>query len=395
MPATPGVIQGRIAGLDGLRAIAILAVIAWHGALSLRFPAELMGPLRHFVMTGWAGVDLFFALSGFLITTMLLREEQAEHEAGRAPRFSLRKFYIRRALRILPVFYVAFGLITFVAARFPIFVTVQARGRWLEKSALGLLPYATFWGNYFVSYMQGLFSGPVLDPGEAYTVFWSLCVEEHFYLLWPLLLFACRDPNVRWRLALGICLLLPALRFFVEHFNFDSRGAVHSISHYRFDSLLWGAVGAVCLPWIRAHPSVYRWAGAFSGGVVVLLVALGDISVLPPGSALGSALGFSALAIASSALIVEVTLHPLSRLVAVLEARPLQLIGKWSYAMYLIHFPMIDLGRVLFFATNRQPTLLNLCFALVLFALLSAAAAWVLHVLVERPFLKLKSRWAA
>ena len=99
--------------------------------------------------------------------------------------FSLKRFYARRALRILPVFFVVFAVNTWVLAGY--LPSVFVNGRRFTHLAFGLWPYATFWGNY-VELVAGWLHRPVGGPGRAYHVYWSLCVEEHFYLLWPLLL---------------------------------------------------------------------------------------------------------------------------------------------------------------------------------------------------------------
>lgn len=369
-----------------MRAIAILAVISWHSALASQFPLEALGPVQALVTSGWAGVDLFFALSGFLITTLLLREEA---ERGR---FSLSRFYLRRALRILPVFYAVFILLTFVLARSSWFASVRVMHVWQKGSALGLWPYATFWGNYFTGYFQGAFSRPVYNPGDAFLVFWSLCVEEHFYLLWPLVLLGVRSARVRVSVALAVCLALAALRFFAWSNQWDPESTIHTASHYRLDSLLIGSLGALMFDSACLRPRALRIVGLTAAGVSAYLVADGSLSVRPAGNALGASLGLSAVAVASTVALMELRRLPLAPWTRALEARPFKYLGRLSYAMYLIHFPMIDLGRRLYFSVPRSATLGNFLVATCWFTLLSVAAAAVLHHAVERPFLQLKRR---
>jgi peptidoglycan/LPS O-acetylase OafA/YrhL len=369
----------RVKGLDGLRAQAIMLVIAWHAVSATRFPTEALGPLRHLVMMGWAGVDLFFGLSGFLITSILLREETIH----------LGQFYLRRALRILPVFLVVMALDTWLFGQFPqAFPSVHAWQLHHDGSALGVAPYVTLWGNYFAGYMQGWFSRPVYDPGEAYLAMWSLAVEEHFYLLWPLVLVAIRSRRARVVVAGSVCLLLPILRFALYRAHLETPQRLHSLTHYRIDSILWGALAALTFEQTRRFALPAMGVGLVA---LVALVASGDLSVVPSGSPLGLGLGFTALALTSAALVVHVRQHQQTRLVRVLESRPLALTGRLSYAMYLIHLPMIDLGRRVFFAVPREATLANFGLALVLFVSLTVAAAGLLHLAVERPFLRLKT----
>lgn len=337
------------------------------------------------------GVDLFFALSGFLITTLLLREENGHRLKNEAPTFSLVQFYLRRSLRILPVFYVAFFLITYAASRFPLFTSVRAEHLWQRNSALGVIPYGTFWGNYFAAYFQGSFSTPVYNPGDAYLVFWSLCVEEHFYLLWPLALLLVKRPRDRLILGLTVCTALPLLRFFMLHMQVESPTTVHAVSHYRLDSILWGALAALAFPWLSRHMAFVRWTGGFATVVVIILCVTGQLSVLPPGSAMGDSLGLSAVAVAATALIIEVTSGRSQWLVQGLEVGPLVFVGRISYAMYLVHFPAIDIAKMVFFAVPRAPTALTFMLGSGLFVLVTIALGWVLYIAVERPVQKLKA----
>lgn len=155
--------QDRFAGFDGVRAIAILAVILWHGAIVNQFPLEAMGPLRPLVLSGWMGVDLFFALSGFLITSLLLREERRRASVDGCRRFSLSGFYTRRALRILPVFVVVFVLQTFVLSGH--LSSVNGDKILASNSPFGVWPYATFWGNYFIFWKSLRAGGGFVSPG--------------------------------------------------------------------------------------------------------------------------------------------------------------------------------------------------------------------------------------
>ncbi|HXU71791.1 MAG TPA: acyltransferase [Polyangia bacterium] len=384
---------GRFHGFDGLRAIAIVLVILWHGALVSRFPDGAMGLLRPLVKMGWSGVDLFFALSGFLITALLLREERAHAARDGGARFSLGRFYARRALRILPVFYAVFLLNTYILARAPVFDSVRATQIAAHHSPLGLSPYATFWSNYFVAYFYRLTGRPVDDPGLAYVVYWSLCVEEHFYLVWPFFLFFVRRWRARVLGALAVCLAVPVLRWLAVDQNWDGQNAIRSLTHYRLDAILWGALGALVHERLRPLVRARRLGLVAALAVAGVLVARGDLSVTPPGTALGLALGLTMLSVAATLALVDLALVPSSLGARVLEARPLVAVGRVSYGMYLVHFQVIDVGRRLFFAVPRRPTVWNLVLSCGLYVLLTFGAAWLLYRLVERPFLRLKDRY--
>jgi peptidoglycan/LPS O-acetylase OafA/YrhL len=389
--------SGRFEGLDGLRGVAILLVLLWHTAIVTRFPVEAMGPLRPLVMSGWAGVDLFFALSGFLITALLLREEQRSQAAGHGRTFSAWRFYARRALRILPVFYAVFLLKTYFMSRYPVFTSIRVTELWAAHSPLGLLPYATFWGTYFLGYLWPHFGQQMpTHPGEAYDVYWSLYVEEHFYLLWPLFLLLVRSSKLRLGISLAICLLLPLLRFWAVHRQGDLFVLVQQVSHYRIDSILWGGVAALAfsrLTELTLPARQRRLLLGLAAAAVVALVLGGQLSMRPRGTALGLGLGLTLLALGTALLLVELVAAPRSRLCRALQWRPLAVIGRLSFAAYLIHMPMMDLARAVFFASPRGPHVGNLLLAFVLFAALTLVAAAVLHWTIERPFLALKDRY--
>lgn len=386
----------RFAGFDGLRGVAILAILAWHGAFAVGYRVNALMPIKPFVLAGWLGVDLFFALSGFLITSLILREEAASAAGSEGrPGFSLARFYLRRALRILPIFYVVFLIEAFVLARFPLFVSVNGAAMERAGSALGLLPYALFLGNYAFAYGSSWFDVQVA-PGNAFVVFWSLCVEEHFYLLWPLFLTFVRGARARVAAGLLTCASILGLRVWGLGAGWRPEHAFHIVSHYRIDSLLWGGLGAIAFAYGRAARDRWRrlalGAQAAVGGC--LLVA-GFFSGVPKPMKVAMGWGLTFVAVGATLLLLELAHRPASVLARALEVRPLVWLGRLSYAIYLIHFPVMDVGRQIFFAAGYPAGVLGYLIALGLFTLLAVAVALPLHFLIERPFLRLKSRFGA
>ncbi len=380
----------RFRGFDGVRGIAILLVIVYHGVLATRFPRAQLGFTGPLLLAGWTGVDLFFALSGFLITALLMREEQSEARAGRAARFSLGKFYLRRACRILPAFYAVFLLDVLVLSRLPLpSVALSA----VDRSSAGLLPFGTFWTNYWVGYGERWAGHGWAFPPGGYLVFWSLCVEEHFYLLWPIFLLLIRKPRSRALVAVGIGVTLLGLRCLVVATGWDQLLAVHYASHYRLDSILWGGAAAILSDGLRLPARWRRLLIAVGAAAILILVLTTTMSVVPLGRPMGFAVGYSILALTASLLLLELVACPDGWAARILEFPVLARMGKVSYGMYLVHLPMIDLGMIALFATRRMPTAANLVLALSFFTLLAYAAAWLLHKLVERPFLALKDRY--
>jgi peptidoglycan/LPS O-acetylase OafA/YrhL len=387
-PTRPTPRSSHFRALDGVRGLAILMVIAYHAVGATLYPDVLLGWLRPLLMSGWAGVDLFFALSGFLITTLLLREEDRERLAGRPARFSLSRFYLRRALRILPAFATVLALNVLVFSR----LAPSAGLDEIERSRFGLWPYGTFWANYIIAYGPRWLGHAFAQGRDAYAITWSLCVEEHFYLLWPFFLFLCKGARPRVAVSAAVCLLLPIMRHLAVGLDWDTRLAVHFASHYRLDSILWGALAALLAEHLTWADRTRRLALAGGLAVVVVLAATNTMTVQPTAKALGFSLGFSALAITGALLLLELVHRPGTWLGRLFEFRPLVAVGRVSYGMYLLHLPMMDLAMRILFAVPRRPTLANLGMAIVFFWGVSFAAAQVLYLVVEKRFLALKDR---
>jgi peptidoglycan/LPS O-acetylase OafA/YrhL len=371
----------RIAGLDGLRAIAIALVILWHSATACGFPPQAMGWLRPLVMNGWAGVDLFFALSGFLITTLLLREETTTGH------ISLGNFYARRALRILPPFLFVLALNMLLLGRANRLFQSVLLPSVIGRPLVATLSFAAFFSNYYLAYVK------YFNPGDAFFVYWSLCVEEHFYLLWPTFLRLVRSTTARTTAALAACGAVLLLRWIVAAEDADSPFAIHNVSHYRLDSIIWGAIAALQIDRLRRHVLARRVGLAVAAAGTVVLMARHDLSVIPRATPLGQGPGFTFLAVTCTLVVAEVALTPASALTRVLESRLLRSVGQVSYGMYLVQFQAIDVGKLLLFAQKREASPLQLFIGYVLFISLTFAAASLLYRGVERPFLQLKRRF--
>ncbi len=293
--------RSRFGSLDGLRCLCILAVI-WHHS---PWWTGIAGRPR-LLERGFVGVDFFFVLSGFLITTLLLRE------AGRKGRFSLAGFYWRRALRILPVYYF---VVTFVAA-YLYFVSGRAE-------ILPLLPYYyAFLSNFLVEQI------PLLSPT------WSLAVEEQYYLIWPLALLILPRRLVLPVLALviganvlgaiGVFGLSPAtlgpLRF--------------SLPSATYAPILIGSALALLLDRGPVFAALWPVLGrrgaaplAFAAILVLLQSLPDDLRGLP------NLVLHLAMAVALAALVMRED-HMLA---APLRWRPIARIGEISYGIYLYH----------------------------------------------------------
>jgi peptidoglycan/LPS O-acetylase OafA/YrhL len=367
-----------------------MLVIAWHVTNTLGFERAALGALYPLAATGWAGVDLFFALSGYLITALLLREA-ADSADGR---FSMPRFYARRALRILPAFAAVMALNYAVVWRFDIFASNGVARVLADHDATQLAAYALLLGNYWGPYAARFYT-PRAWVGNAVGVTWSLGVEEHFYLFWPALLRAL-PLGGRLPVALALCAAVMLLRFGVALTDGDSAIALHTATHYRVDSILWGAVLALYSDTRGPLPLTLRRGGlAVCGVAIASLVATGHLSVVPAGTALGHGPGLTLLAVFSTLLVAEVLASPETWLVRALEWRPLRALGVLSYGLYLVHFWAIDLARAALIALGEPPTATAWIIACAVTLATATLLAAALHALVERPFLRLKRRLTA
>ena len=356
-PPSPGGVPARLGhrpALDGLRGLAVLAVVGHHvGALLLppRWGPELLP-------AGFLGVDVFFVLSGFLITTLLL-ERRAE--PGR-----VRRFYLRRALRLLPAVTALLGIATVVAI---------AAGESLTRVANTILVVATYTTNW--ASLEGVSVLPELNH------LWSLAVEEQFYVLWPALLWGLLAMRVRpgalLTIALGLALASATWRALLWERGEGAR--IYFRSDTRADALLLGAaVALVPLARLEALPRRARLAAAVAG-LLVLAVAMLGLELQSPSLYLG---GFTVVAAASAALIV-LALRPDTSLARALAAPPLVAVGLGSYALYLWHFPIFLLARD---HLGAVPWPVRAALAVSAAAL----ATWASRRYVELPALALKER---
>ncbi|MGE3309241.1 MAG: acyltransferase family protein [Limisphaerales bacterium] len=288
----------RLPGLDGVRAFAVAWVILLHAGYSVTYPGWFAG----FASRGVHGVTVFFVLSGFLITWLLLEEEQ------RLGAFSLRDFYVRRAFRILPpVFLFLLGLAV-ASALVP-----------LEIPVLDWLGCLFFFRN--------------LTGGSYYTAhFWSLAIEEQFYLLWPLLLFLT-PRRARLPVTAGLCALAPVWRQANMMF-FGAQNLNWSRADLLYDALLVGALLALAQRYSGFRKCLagaeWRAYAAFAGGVLLVVVAL----ALPlPKYLLPLRIP---LELAGIALVLKVLVEGRAPGVQrVFQWPPAEWIGRISYSLYL------------------------------------------------------------
>jgi peptidoglycan/LPS O-acetylase OafA/YrhL len=333
----------HLPGLDGLRGLAVAGVLAFHAGFE-----KMVG--------GYLGVSTFFTLSGFLITSLLLQE------SARAGSVDLRRFWTRRFRRLLPASFVTLAAVVLVFG--PLFATADQRAT-MRGDVLSALFEVANWHDIFSgdSYAQ-LFASP-----SPVLHFWSLSIEEQFYLLFPLVLVGlwAASKGRRGVLAAGLGVL--ALASFLEPFVFDmSDDRVYFGTDTRASELLLGGVLAVALssePVRRSLAMRYRWrTAAVAAGVAALAVQLywwWNLDQTTPWLYRG---GFTLYAALSCAVITAAAL-PSGPMRWFLSLGALQWLGIRSYGIYLIHWPVFlavrqtwpDLNRWIATATGLAVTM--------------------------------------
>jgi peptidoglycan/LPS O-acetylase OafA/YrhL len=309
-----------IAAVDGLRGLAILLVLLCHGRI-LASGNAFDESLSAVLWGGWCGVDLFFVISGFLITGIL-------YDARGSSRY-YSSFYARRALRIFPLYYTfLFATLVVGPALFPEAYAASA----LEPSH-----HKWFWLYLYNVWAacRGLGS-----DWNALSITWSLCIEEHFYLFWPIVVACCSR-----RVLTSVCVATVAASFalrVVMGLCGAPAIAVYFLTPARLDGLAMGALIAVL---VRGPQGM---AGARVGirSVIIALAAVLAGMLLLTGmmeayQVYTRALGFTCLAVFFGGLLVQTLTAPTgSGLTGLFESRFLQVLGKYSYALYLLHQPV-------------------------------------------------------
>jgi len=342
---------GRIASLDGLRALSISAVVLGHVAGTRGFPLPLTALIRNErVDIASLGVGVFFVISGFLITGLLL----TEHE--RSGTISLRRFYLRRTLRIFPA---AFAYLAVVGLLDVARVVQVGTGDFVHA--------LTYTMNYAPS------------RGWELGHYWSLATEEQFYLLWPAVVLLVA-PRRAFRVAVAVVCLVPLVRIaenaVLGHAASDYVGTTFETTA---DTLAIGCILALSR-WSLWNRPWYRWAVETPWVAPLLLVIALAIGLrVRPGLLFGTTLG----AIAIMLVIDRSVRHPDGSFGRILNSAALVYVGTLSYSIYL--WQQLFLNRASSSPFAMFP--LNIVLAL--------AAAAASYYLVERPFLRLRPRLEA
>lgn len=379
--------------LDGLRALAFLMVFSHH---YLQVP------------WGWTGVDVFFVLSGFLITGILFDTREDPHR--------IRNFYVRRTLRIFPLYY---GVLIGILVLTPV-IHWQIGWNWLVWPA-----YIGNFARFFHPYADHSALQKLADFQPTAVVgshrvklylghFWSLCVEEQFYLFWPWLVFWVRDRrSLLWLCGVSVPFCL-GLRLLGHHFLpgwMLENEILYRVTPFRLDALLFGGFLALLLRGPERE-KVLRIGRRFYPAVIVLVLLF---LLARPGSlpwhrpytypAWRFTWGLTAMDLLSGALILA-ALQADTVVYRLFSLRPLRWVGRISYGAYVLHdiphpvyasFCTKLVGRLTATSGFSAHTIARISTELT--ALLALVAtlvlAWLSYRWWESPFLNLKERWTA
>ena len=333
----------HLLALDGVRGIAILLVLAFHftvyGGMKPAMLAD--GIYYRLASAGWVGVDLFFVLSGFLITGILADTRDGLHY--------FRTFYARRVLRIFPLYY---GFLVLVLLVLPALVGPTLGTRSLTASQ------RWYW-SYLSNVLHARHGWPTSDlPNYVLGHFWSLAVEEQFYLFWPPLVFFLSRSALR-RVCVGLIVASFALRAAIA--LTANPTAAYVLTPARMDALAIGGWIALTARESGGLQELRRWArpiALISGvGIVALFLWRGELGTndLPVQLA-----GFLLLACLFGAMLVfAVTAEPASRYGALVTHPVLRFFGRYSYGLYVFHHPLIFVLRRLGFSVTLFPAVLG------------------------------------
>jgi peptidoglycan/LPS O-acetylase OafA/YrhL len=319
----PPISAARVSALDGARGLAIIGVLLVHSVSQLTHPLFTYftsAGLARITEFGAFGVDLFFVLSGYLITGILLDTRHSAHY--------FRNFYARRFLRLFPVYY---GYLLIAATVFP-----------LTHRQLGIsMPdYQDNWW-WYVGYLSNWKTGNgALDPFLGH--FWSLALEEQFYLTWPALIYFVPRRFLPWA-CIALALFSIALRFV-----WSAQGvywnSIYRITITRLDTLVLGALVALAVRSVVWRQIVSRFAfptlcGGMAAFVGIALYAGTSSWQAAPVQTCGAVAG----AIAFAALVAHAALAKTGFLIrSILQTRILRVFGKYSYGIYVYHIAVFN-----------------------------------------------------
>jgi peptidoglycan/LPS O-acetylase OafA/YrhL len=373
-------VNTRIHDLDGLRGVAVLIVIALHVFKRASYFTEnpILTSITGLTAVGGVGVDIFFTLSGFLITSILL---QARNEGN-----YFKNFYMRRALRIVPLYLV---LILFV-----LFLAPNVEPEFTSELSI-LLPVLLLYQQNWIVPLAGLHMTDYLG------VTWSLAIEEQFYILWPFLVYYLNTKQLIkfsiWAISISFLARVAGVIFFAD---------IQSVSQFfyynsftRFEQIIIGALLALVFTYPEMKEKIRRFSPPafvifFSIFVVLYLLSLPGLPNPGRSSIPLTIGGYTIVGLFSAALIgIFITHPPASLLRRFFQIPFLVAMGKYSYSMYLFHIPVALILMDIFWQAGMRGGKIYLLYVGSAFLVTVVVALLTWHLL-EKHMLELKKYFA-
>lgn len=367
----------RMKELDSVRGIAVVLVIALHTFSRAAYFTEnaILKSITKMTSVGWIGVDIFFTLSGFLITTILLRTRKDRHY--------FKNFYARRVLRIVPIYLaLIFGVIAFAPK--------------LEEEFTAHLPTVlpvlfAFQQNWVIIFWD--------FPLSTYlAVTWSLAIEEQFYFIWPLVVRNFSNETLLKAgggyILLSILVRAVGVTFFDHVARMSIFDFFYFISFTRFEELLIGALLAILLMNDSLREKIRKYSVPvflFFLSCFLAMVFTAPITSRPEHGYLPiTVIGYTVIGLFTAGLIAAFATHPETALIRRLfQNRLLEFFGKYSYSMYLFHMPLVLILTETFWRAKMRGAEIYALLILLVFAgtTIIALLSWNL---IEKHALSLK-----
>lgn len=345
--------------LDGMRGLAIILVILAHIGLGSIVP-------------GGFGVSLFFFISGFLITKLMIVEYESTNT------ISFKKFYLRRVFRLYPAL-VAMIILTIII----IFIL---HGRNAQIHPMAVWSSLFYFYNYYYVYLK---PAALNSFDNLFNITWSLSIEEHFYLIFPVLFYwLYHKKDVLLRFLLALCVITFAYRFYLLYTSADvdaTKKAIYVLTETRADSIIWGCISALL---IYKNQNKYYLKLLQSNWALPLGVFIVLCSFLFGHTLFAEASRYTKQAMAFFVIVPCIGYFaPTSFVRKIFENQMLTYIGKISYSLYLFHWKAITLADYFY----KENTFNWLLFVLLVTTMLALTS----YYLIEQPFIALRKKYGS
>ena len=374
------IVHRHMPALDGVRGLAILMVMFHHFTI-IRPGSGVEQALASAAAMGRYGVDLFFVLSGCLITGILIDTRDKAHY--------FKTFYTRRVLRIFPLYYLLVAVT---------FLVVPPATRLLSPDAARSVhafltpsdwPWFVAFGSNFLIAIRDKYTNGILDAS------WSLAIEEHFYLVWPAVVLAIVSLRRLRHACVGVMVVALLLRVAAWTAGW-SRLQIYAVTFTRMDALAFGALVAI---WMRS--SADEWSGhlrqarLFGAALLAAIVVLWLTGQMEYTATVMNTIGYTLVGALGMQIVIQaVPRQPRPLVDRLFNNRPMRFFGKYSYGLYMFQLPVKGALTLLFFSEARMmsSTLLWQGAFYALAGTLTTAAALVSWYVLEKNMLALKNQ---